>query len=70
MTVCSARIKDAGIAIRHSRGRIFFYTAGSGNGLERVVGGGPGHKKEVVLVPAVTRGSRGNMVSALARAEF
>ena len=30
----STRIKDAGIAIRHSRGRILFYTAGSGNGLE------------------------------------
>ena len=44
----STRIKDAGIAIRHSRGRILFYTAGSRNGLERVVGVGPGHKKEVV----------------------
>ena len=44
----STRIKDAGIAIRHSRGRILFYTAGSRNGLERVVGDGPGHKKEVV----------------------
>ena len=43
----STRIKDAGIAIRHSRGRILFYTAGSRNGLERVVSGGPGHKKEV-----------------------
>ena len=32
----STRIKDAGIAIRHSRGRILFYTAGSGNGLEGV----------------------------------
>ena len=32
----SARIKDAGIAIRYSRGRILFYTAGSGNGLEGV----------------------------------
>ena len=30
----STRIKDAGIAIRHSRGRILFYTAGSRNGLE------------------------------------
>ena len=29
----STRIKDAGIAIRHSRGRILFYTAGSRNGL-------------------------------------
>ena len=44
----STRIKDAGIAIRHSRGRILFYTAGSRNGLERVAGIGPGHKKEVV----------------------
>ena len=33
----STRIKDAGIAIRHSRGGILFYTAGSGNGLEGVV---------------------------------
>ena len=32
----STRIKDAGIAIHHSRGRILFYTAGSGNGLEGV----------------------------------
>ena len=32
----STRIKDAGIAIRHSRGGILFYTAGSGNGLEGV----------------------------------
>ena len=45
---CSTRIKDAGIAIRHSQGRILFYTAGSRNGLERVAGAGPGHKKEVV----------------------
>ena len=44
----STRIKDAGIAIRHSRGGILFYTAGSRNGLEGVVGEGPGHKKEVV----------------------
>ena len=29
-------IKDAGIAIRHSRGRILLYTAGSGKGLEGV----------------------------------
>ena len=29
-----ARIKDAGIAIRHSRGRILFYTAGSRNRFE------------------------------------
>ena len=36
----STRIKDAGIAIRHSRGYTFFYTAGSGNGLEGVVGDG------------------------------
>ena len=34
----STRIKDAGIAIRHLRGRILFYTAGSGNGLERLGG--------------------------------
>ena len=34
------RIKDAGIAIRHSRGRILFYTAGSRNGLEGVAGRG------------------------------
>ena len=39
--IFSTRIKDAGIAIRHSRGRILFYTAGSRNGLERVVGDGP-----------------------------
>ena len=39
--VCSStRIKDAGIANRHSRGYTFFYTAGSGNGLEGVVGDG------------------------------
>ena len=30
----STRIKDAGIAIRDSRGRILFYTAGSGNRFE------------------------------------
>ena len=33
----STRIKDAGIAIRHSRGRILFYTASSRNELEGVV---------------------------------
>ena len=38
---CSTRIKDAGIAIRHSQGRILFYTAGSRNGLEGVGGRGP-----------------------------
>ena len=48
LEACSTRIKDAGIAIRHSRGRILFYTAGSRNELERVAGVGPGHKKEVV----------------------
>ena len=32
----STRIKDAGIAIRHSRGRILFYTAGSRNRLKEV----------------------------------
>ena len=36
----STRIKDAGIAIRHSRGRILFYTAGSRNGLEGLDGNG------------------------------
>ena len=30
----STGIKDAGIAVRHSRGRILFYTAGSRNGLK------------------------------------
>ena len=33
----STRIKDAGMAIRHSRGRIRFYTASSRNELEGVV---------------------------------
>ena len=32
----STRIKDAGIAIRHSRGRVFFYIAGSRNESEGV----------------------------------
>ena len=32
----STRIKDASLAIRHSRGRILFYTAGSRNELEGV----------------------------------
>ena len=36
MLESSTRIKDAGIAIRHSRGRILFYTAWSGNALEGV----------------------------------
>ena len=36
----STRIKDAGIAICHSRGSTFLYTAGSGNGLEEAGGGG------------------------------
>ena len=44
----STRIKDAGITICHSRGRILFYTTGSRKGLERVDSGGRGHKKEVV----------------------
>ena len=35
----STRIKDASIAIRHSRGGIPFYTAGSRNGLERLASG-------------------------------
>ena len=34
------RIKDAGIAIRHSQGRILFYTAGSRNGLKGLDGEG------------------------------
>ena len=37
----STRIKDAGIAVRHSQGRILFYTAGSRNGLEGLDGNGP-----------------------------
>ena len=41
----STRIKDAGIAIRHSRGRILFYTAGSRNGLKGVDVGGTHSKK-------------------------
>ena len=41
----STRIKDAGIAIRHSQGRILFYTAGSGNGLEGGEGRGYAHTK-------------------------
>ena len=32
-------IEDAGIAIRHSRGMILFYTAGSGDGLEGMTTG-------------------------------
>ena len=36
----STRIKDAGIAIRHSREGILFYTAGSRNGLKGVDPGG------------------------------
>ena len=35
------RIKDVGIAIGHLRGRILFYTAAYGNGLEGVAGHGP-----------------------------
>ena len=38
------RIKDAGIGIRHSQGRILFYTSGSRNGLEAVGGGGYTYK--------------------------
>ena len=44
----STCIKDAGIAIRHSRERILFYTAGSKNGLEGVETVCPGTPKEVV----------------------
>ena len=36
------------LAIRLLQRGILFYTAGSRNGLERVAGHGPGHKKEVV----------------------
>ena len=43
----STRIKDAGIAIRHLRGRILFYTAGSRNGLERVGGKSTRLKKKL-----------------------
>ena len=39
----STRIKDAGIAIRHSRGWILLYTAGSRNQSK----GGHRHKKKV-----------------------
>ena len=41
LEIFSTRIKDAGIAIHHSRGRILFYTAGSSNGLEGLDGNGP-----------------------------
>ena len=41
MMQLSTRIKNAGIAIRHSRARILFYTAGSGSGLEGAGGHGP-----------------------------
>ena len=44
---CSTRIKDVGIGIRHSRGRILFYTAGSRNGLEGI--GGRGHTYKIIL---------------------
>ena len=44
----STRIKDAGIAIRHWRETILFYTAGSRNGLEGVDTVASIHKKEVV----------------------
>ena len=40
----STRIKAAGIAIRHSRGRILFHTAVSRNGLEGVASGGYTYK--------------------------
>ena len=39
-SISSTRIKDAGVAIRHSQGGILFYTAGSRNGLEGVGGNG------------------------------
>ena len=38
--IFSTRIKDAGVAIRHSRGGIAFYAARPRNGLERVGGKG------------------------------
>ena len=47
MKQLSTRIKDAGIAIRHSRGGILFYTAGSRNGLEVVDIRGTDTQKEV-----------------------
>ena len=43
----STRIKDAGIAIRHSRGRILFYNAGSRNGFEGMVSVCPNTTKQV-----------------------
>ena len=50
----STRIKDAGIAIRHSRGYTFFYTAGSRKGLERVDNrGAPTQKKMYVTTESV-----------------
>ena len=46
----STRIKDAGIAIRHSRGRILFYTAGSRNGLEGVADSGYPFEKNIFFI--------------------
>ena len=47
MLVCfSTRIKDAGVAIRHSRERILFYTAGSRNEFVRC---GHTHKRKLYL---------------------
>ena len=43
----STRIKDAGIAIRHSRGGILFYTAGSRNGFEGMDSVCPGTQNQV-----------------------
>ena len=45
----STRIKDAGIAIRHSRGRTLFYTAGSRNGSEGWAVVGKCTKKKLYL---------------------
>ena len=45
----SPRIKDAGIAIRHSQGRTLFYTAGSSNGLEGRRRRPRTHKKKLYL---------------------
>ena len=58
MLLFSTRIKDAGIAIRHSRGRILCYTAVSSLGLEGVGGKGVDmkqvvHKKMILFVTSI-----------------
>ena len=45
----SIRIKDAGIAIRHSWGRILFYTAGCRNGFQGTEVGCPHTKNRLTL---------------------